>query len=139
MISLTLFDEHGHEIAFQTDTNNPIEIIIPRDPNLRLPPMIRQNVTSIEMNSTAKLFNLHAVTLTSLNNPNLNVSLHIEIQPINVTSTYLFIFKYDSKPVLSSSTNQTDGWTILCPDSKWLNWSLKKDIHSLLTYFSSVK
>lgn len=118
MVSLALFDENGHEITFETDTSNPIEIIIPRDPNLRLPAMARQNVTPNNTNLTTKLFNLHAVTLKSLDNPNLNVSLHIEIQPMNITLAYLFIFKYDSAPVLNSSTNRTDGWTIFCPNSK---------------------
>ena len=136
MISLTLFDETGIEIPFQTDLNDPIEIIIPRDANLRIPPLTRQNVTSADANSSTHLFNLHAVNLTSSESPDLNVSLHIEIQPMNSTLAYLFIFQYDTSPVLTSSTRRIDGWTIFCPNSKRSNpFSCRNAAHRMLCVF----
>ena len=36
-ISLSLFDQYGNEIPIETTIDHPIEIFIPRDPNLVIP------------------------------------------------------------------------------------------------------
>ena len=36
-ISLSILDQNGNEISIQTNLSHPIEIIIPRDPNLIIP------------------------------------------------------------------------------------------------------
>ena len=99
-VSLSMADQNG----------NPIEIMIPRDPNLVIPPMILQNVTSNDSTPHQQLFNLHYVNLTS----SLSISIHIEIEPLNNNSiVYLLIYKFDKIPQLNDSTSQIDGWTIL--------------------------
>ncbi|UJR16862.1 hypothetical protein I4U23_003760 [Adineta vaga] len=111
-ISLTILDENQQEIPIQTDANNSIEIIIPRDPNLIIPSMILYNVTS--NNSTdhhQQSFYLHYVNITT----SLPTSVHIEIHPLNVNISYLLIHKFDGIPQLNSSINQIDGWKLLCP------------------------
>lgn len=45
-ISLSLYDEHGNEIPFQTSDDHPIEFVIPRDPNLSIPPFVLQNTSA---------------------------------------------------------------------------------------------
>ncbi|CAF4597250.1 unnamed protein product, partial [Rotaria magnacalcarata] len=50
-VSLDILDSTGTTIPF-TNLPEPIEIIIPRDSNLALPPMILENVTG-ETRSTA--------------------------------------------------------------------------------------
>ena len=110
-ISLALFDQNGNEIPFQTNSDHPIQIIIPRDPNLHIPSWILQTAVSSPHN---QLFNFHYINITSP----MNISVHWEIQPLNLTIAYLFIYKFDRVPQLNSSINLIDGWTILCPSSK---------------------
>ena len=113
-VSLSILDQNGNEVLIEANDSHPIEIIIPRDPNLILPPMILQNVTSTDSTPHQQLFHLHYVNLTSRNYP---ISVHIEIHPLNTSLAYLLIYKFDQIPRLNSSVNQIDGWTILCPSN----------------------
>ena len=99
-ISFSLFDSNGNEISL----DYPIEIFIPRDPNRILPPMILQNVTSRQ-----QLFNFHYVNITTI----LSISVHIEIEPLNLSVSYLLIYEFDKIPQL----NEIDGWTVFCPSN----------------------
>jgi hypothetical protein len=109
-ISLSILDQYGNELPVQTNLSHPIEIHIPRDPNLILSPMILQNITSIPHN---QLFNLQYVNITSIQ----PISVHFEIGPLNTSVAYLFIYKFDQTPRLNSSINDIDGWTLFCPAS----------------------
>ena len=111
-ISLSLFDQYGKEIPIETNPEHPIEIIIPRDPNLAIPPLILQN--TIVATPHQQLFSLQYINITST----INISVHWEIHPLNTSLAYLFIYKFDSAPQLNSSVNLLDGWTLLCPSSK---------------------
>jgi hypothetical protein len=116
-ISLSLLDRNGNEVSISTGVNDSIEFFIPRDPNLRVPRMFLQNVTSM---SGDQPFNLHFVNMAQfLTNNNVTVSLHFEIRPLNRSIGYLFIYKFDSSPQLNSSINRTDGWSLLCPSSEF--------------------
>jgi len=106
-ISFSILDQNGNEVLIETNSTNPIELIIPRDPNLIIPSMILQNVTSTPH---YQLFNLHYVNITST----LPISVHLEIHPLDATIGYLLIYKFDGIPQL----NQSDGWTLFCPSSK---------------------
>ena len=112
-ISLSLFDQYGNEIPMRTNASQPIELIIPRDPNLVLPSMTLQNVTGLTTTPHSQLFNLHFVNITST----LPVSVHLEIHPLNINLSYLFIYRFDRSPILNSTTNQTDGWMSFCHSS----------------------
>jgi hypothetical protein len=112
-ISLTVLDQYGNEIPIHANVNQPIEFFIPRDPNLILPEMILQNVTS---KSNEEFFHLN-LSQFIINN-NLTISLHFEIRPLNITLAYLFIYKFDNKPVLNSSKYDIDGWDLFCPASE---------------------
>jgi hypothetical protein len=82
-ISLSIFDKYGNEISISTDTNHSIEFFIPRDLNIIIPPMIIQNVTSL--NRTNRLFHFHLINLTTFQtNPNLTQSIHIEMHSFNI-------------------------------------------------------
>ena len=111
-ISLSLLDQSGKEIPIQASANNPIEITIPRDPNLLIPAMILQNTLLPAPHN--QLFNLHYINISST----INISVHWEIRPLNSSPAYLFIYKLDEAPQLNSSINRIDGWTLLCPASK---------------------
>ena len=93
----------------------PFEILIPRDPASTVPSMYLQNVTSIGGTAPhSHLFYLHYVNITDER----SVSVHFELHPLNISLSYLFIYKFDRSPVLNSSVQQIDGWTIFCPSSK---------------------
>jgi hypothetical protein len=114
-ISLSILDQYGNEVSIQTNLSHPIEIIIPRDPNVIIPEMILQNVTSMNSTPHNQLFYLQYLNITSV----LSISVHFEMHPLNTSLAYLFIYKFDQTPLLNSSVNLIDGWTLFCPISKF--------------------
>jgi hypothetical protein len=115
-ISLSILDQYGNEVSIQTNLSHPIEIIIPRDPNVIISEMILQNVTSMNATPHNQLFHLQYLNITSV----LSISVHFEMRPLNTSLAYLFIYKFDQTPLLNSSINLIDGWTLFCPISKVL-------------------
>jgi hypothetical protein len=114
-ISLSIIDQNGNEISFQTNQNQSIHLFIPRDPNLIIPSMNLENVTSINSTIHNLIFYLNYINITS----SLLISIHIEMKPLNINLAYLFIYKFDQTPQLNSSINQIDGWTLFCPSGKF--------------------
>lgn len=110
-ISLSLFDRDGNEILIETSTEQLIELIIPRDPNILIPAMTFQNVTSLQNYNRA--FHYHFVNITR--NDNLTASFHFEMSSHDHNRSYWFIFKFDDVPQFNQSI---DGWTLFCPESK---------------------
>jgi len=109
-VSFSLFDQFENEIPLQVNSLQPIELIIPRDRNLIIPSMSLQNVTQSNSTQHNQIFNLHFINITN----SLPVSVHFEIEPLVENMSYLFIYKFDSAPILNSSTSEIDGWTLLC-------------------------
>ena len=109
-LSLTLLDQNGTEIPFQTSNQHPIQLIIPRDPNLPIAPMTNHNVTAFNATPHNQSFHYHYVDITST----LPISVHIEMRPLNPALAYLFIYRFDQSPYL----NQTDGWQSFCPSGE---------------------
>ena len=112
---LSVLDPSGKDLAISADHDHPIELIIPRDPNLVMPPMALQNVTSMNASPHRRLFNLHVSNITSA----LPVSVHLEMQPLDVSVGYVLIYRFDSVPQLNSTVHLIDGWTVLCPSSEF--------------------
>ena len=110
-ISFAILDRDGNDVAVATNTSQLIEIIIPRDENLLVPPMILQNVTSLSLIPHAQTFNLHFVNLSAMT---ASFSIHLQLRPISSNLSYLLIYKYDQPPRLNSSINYMDGWTLFC-------------------------
>jgi hypothetical protein len=115
LISLSILDQYGNKVSIQTNFSHPIEIINPRDPNLIIPEMILQNVTSMNSTPHNQLFYLQYLNITSV----LSISVHFEMHPLNTSLAYLFIYKFDQTPLLNSSVNLIDGWTLFRPISKF--------------------
>jgi hypothetical protein len=114
-ISLSIFDLTEQEISLQAMASNPIHLYIPRDPSLSLPHWHRQNVTlSAQSKTDRRLFNLHFVNLTYPH----PMALHFHLLPLNLSRAYLIIYKFNATPHLNRTSNQTDGWHILCPQSQ---------------------
>jgi hypothetical protein len=114
-ISLSILDRNGNEISIPTSFDDPYRFVIPRDPNVIIPSMTLQNVTSLNSTPHNLLFNLHYINIIQSNN--LTISIHIEMESFNPNLGYLLIYKFDNSPILNSSINQIDGWTLFCPSS----------------------
>ena len=121
LISLSILDQDGKEISIRTNSTNPFEIIIPRDPNVHITDMILQDVLST---SQDQFFNLHQIDITS----SLTISVHFEIQPLNPNISYLFIYKFDGIPQWNSKIKAIDGWTVFCSSSEFLCSTREKSI-----------
>ena len=107
-LSFSIVNENENEILIKT--NNSIELIIPRDPNLNIPKMILQNVINHTQSFYFKLIHLKQLKL----NQNLTISIHFEIQPLNLNLAYLFVYQFEK-------SNQLDHLSqIFCPASKIL-------------------
>ncbi|CAF0739918.1 unnamed protein product [Adineta ricciae] len=103
-MSLTLFQSNNVEVPFTTSSDQPIEFFIPRDQNLLIPPLIAQNITSN--------FTFHYIDLNKyVTNSNLTVSLHFEVQPMDLNLSYLFIYRFEQ----SYPTSVNRRWSTLCP------------------------
>lgn len=107
-MSLSLIDHNENELSFQT---NAMRLIIPRDPNVIIPALNLQNVSSMNITAHHLTFYLHYVNITSV----LPISVHIEMHPLNESLGYLLIYRFDQTPQLNSSLNFIDGWTLFCP------------------------
>ena len=105
-VSLEIFDRNGNEISSKIDLTNPIEIVIPRDTNLIIPSMIKQNVTSLD---STQHFHYGYINIST----SFSISSHIEIRPLDQNLTYLFLFKFDQLP----QWNNYDGWTLFSPSN----------------------
>ena len=111
MISLSLVDKQGNEIPLRTPVDQPVEMIILRDPAFHLPPMTRQNATSMSNDSLhQRVFNLHSIDFTETS----PFALHLEVHPLSGNLSYLMIYRFDLSPVLNSSLSQIDGWSLFC-------------------------
>ena len=139
LLSISFFDEENNQLSVHTTLQKPIEFFISRDINYVIPSMFMQNVTSLSVNSSInnRQFNLHFNNITQTN-PNMSISVHLEMHPLDNTLAYMLIYKFDSIPQLNSSINQIDGWSILCPKSDDLSTYFidnnKTSGHQLIIY-----
>ena len=115
-ISLTLIDADGHEIPVSATVDQPIELIIPRDPDIVISSFTLQNASSNELQN--QTFNFYFVNISRTNN--LTVSVHLEIHPLNQSKAYWLVYRFDGKPQVNSSVRLFDGWTLFCPSSNAL-------------------
>ncbi|CAM4787932.1 unnamed protein product [Rotaria magnacalcarata] len=112
-ISLSVLNRNGSVIPIRNNTEDPIEFIIPRDSNFRVPTMNLQNVTSTK-NTENQSFYLHYVNITQANK-NLSMSLHFEMRPLDKDLAYLFIYRFDRPSQRNSLVDHTDGSALWCP------------------------
>ena len=118
-VSFSILDRDGNEVAVRTDPSHPIEIIIPRDENLLVPPMILQNVTSLSLIPHAQTLNLHFVNLST---QAASFSIHLQLRPQTSNISFLLIYKFDQSPRLNSSMSDIDGWSLFCSSSLYTHF-----------------
>lgn len=117
-VSLTFVNENGTEIPFNVNATEPIELFIPRDPNTAVSLLKWERKTS-PRNGSNRTMHIHFLNLSREND--LNISVHLEIRPLNPQTAYWLIYRFDDPPQMNSTSNLTDGGALLCPSSKILS------------------
>lgn len=112
-ISLSLLDKEGQALSLSTSTDQPFEFIIPRDPQLTIPPMYLQNVTN-SSSAHQLIFNLHYVNISDQGG---KAAVNLELESMNTSLSYLLIYRFDQSPMWNSSVREIDGWTLFCSSS----------------------
>ena len=112
-LSISILDQNGNAVSIATNYSHLIEMIIPRDPNMIIPPMILQNVTSLNQSFHMKLINLKQIQ----SNENVTISVHFQIHPSEKNLSYLFIHQFDR----TIQFDHADGLILFCPWSKSLS------------------
>ncbi|CAF1644087.1 unnamed protein product [Adineta ricciae] len=81
-----------------------------------------QSNTNLSRSISLSLFDKNGIEISvetnMINRIRMIIVVHLEIHPLNSTLSYLFIYKFDQTPLLNSSINFIDGWTIFCPSRK---------------------
>ena len=109
-LSIFILDQMQNEISIKTNLQSPVELIIPRDPNLILPEMHLQNVTDHNHSFHYQLIDLRQLQI----NRDLTFSVHFQIQPIDRALAYYFVYRLHDTMEL----NQLDGSQFFCPSSE---------------------
>lgn len=112
-IGLSFLDQDGNEIVVN-NMREPIEMLIPRDPNLLNNHYLLVNVSD---NSSTSISNASQILRNAFVIYPTNASLHIQIKPDNESVGYLTLIKLGSSPILDTLTKMYDFWHILCPNS----------------------
>ena len=108
-IGLSFFDTKNNEIPI-TKSVNPIEIVIQRDvAALISSPFLFVNATSISfLPQKLLLQNSFKIKMS-------NVSLHIELKPLNESIAYLFVLKFGYMPIVNATNADYSAFQIFCP------------------------
>lgn len=109
-ISFDVINEKGEIVSFQNENKEPIELIIPRDPQLPIPPMFRQNSSTINENLNQSDFYYSKIDFQRTSA--LSISFHLQLRPTRPNISYLLIYKLLHRSV--SLLDDPDGWTLLC-------------------------
>jgi hypothetical protein len=117
-LTLSILDNQDKELQINTTNDFPIEMFIPRDINLPIPIFFEKNMTEIvppkqgtfEIN---RQFFISFINITQ-NNPNLTISIHLDLKPSNNETSYAIIYKLDHVPAYNSTDISIDGSTMFC-------------------------
>lgn len=103
-VSLSFLDESSDEINVTNSSEN-YEFFIPRNPTIEVPQF--KNNFETRSDNFLKLSGLY-LTKT-------NVSLHIQIRPVNSSISYFFALKKRSYPIVDKTSHSFDYSKIFCP------------------------
>ena len=116
-VSVSVLDERLSDSPIMINHDKPIEMFLPRDPKLTVPPMIFHNVTSFGDN---QIFHFHRVSFDHLStNENFPFSSHLEVHPLNTSVSYFFVYKFDAPSRFENIINEIDGRKVFCAQSKF--------------------
>jgi hypothetical protein len=114
-ISLSFYDENKQEIPIKNSKKN-LEFLIHRDLSWSSSNTSQDYVfvNASQINLAEKNHFLpNAITLSGS-----NVSVHIQIKPIDPNTGYVVLMKFGQTPILNSTLQSFDYWKIFCPSGK---------------------
>ena len=120
---MSILDDNVEEVQINATDNAPIEMFIPRDINLPIPVFIEQELEDIIPPKrgtwkTNRQFFIYYVNITQIN-PNVTVSIHLELQPVNREISYGIIYGIDRVPAYNSTDHSIDGSAMFCSKSSF--------------------
>jgi len=135
-----LYDENLNEIQVKNLTQTPIELWIPRDTSdativsfvYKLVNILNVTKTTTTTNTSILLDGgslVNGFITNGFQLSGLNVSIHMQIKPVNVKTAYLSLLKFGSNPTLANS--YYDIINILCPQDLMID-SENNDSYYLL-------
>ena len=116
--SLSFYDENTNEIPVSL-SDSVIDVFIESDSyfdydNLAYQQVVARDINDLTLNP---FFLQNALKIKSK-----NASIHIELMPSNPNNTsYLFVLKLGSLPVLNSTYSSFDSFKIFCPSNHFFN------------------
>ena len=105
-IGLSFYDFNNKEIPI---ANSNIDIVLQRESSISESPFQYVNATMIQ-NSTNSYFLPNAFNITST-----NVSIHIELKPLDLSVAYIIVMKLGSLPIINSTNAYYDMFNLFCP------------------------
>ena len=103
---LSFYDNDLNEIKI-TKSQSPIDIMIHRDTNLPEYSYQYVNTTQLKLSS---LFLPNGFNITAN-----NVSIHIELKPMNFKIGYFMVLKLGYTPIINSTYSDYDSFKLICP------------------------
>ena len=119
-LSYSLYDTNKNEIPI-SNQKKPIEFWIPKDTSVQIESYKYINATQISQNTNATNTSLQFLNGFLLNGFILsgsNVSVHIQLKPVNKNIAYLILLKFGDNPIASNLF--FDEWRIFCPTGNFM-------------------
>ena len=108
-IGLSLYDSDLDNEIKITQSKSHIDIVIPRDKSV-------SNYSYQFVNATGLAFlNGSFYLQNNLNITSNNASIHIELKPINVSVSYILVFKLGYMPIINSTYADYTTYQVFCP------------------------
>jgi hypothetical protein len=136
-LTLSILDNKDRELEINATDDLPIEMFIPRDINVPIPMFVEENMTQVipPQRGTwrySRQFFIYYVNITQVN-PNLTISVHLELKPVSRNISYFVIYRLDQIPAYNSTDKLFDGSAMLCDEI------LTEEINYYTFYIDNIK
>jgi len=120
-LTLDIIDDDDQQLQINTSNNSLIEMFIPRDINLYRPSFSKQPMTRAFVPRTGRFranrqFFIYYFDLIN-NTQSTPISLHFELKPEQLNTSYSIIYKFAHVPAWNSTHKIIDGSAMFCSQS----------------------
>ena len=114
-LSYSLYDQNKNEIEISKQ-QLPIKFWIPKDTKVQVESYKYINASQNSQNKNASNSSfqlLNGFLLQGFRLSGLNISIHIQLKPVNKSIGYLILLKFGDNPI--ASNEYFDEWRVFCP------------------------
>lgn len=114
-LSYSLYDQNKNEIEI-SNQQLPIKFWIPKDTKVQVESYKYINASQNSQNKNASNSSfqlLNGFLLQGFRLSGLNISIHIQLKPVNKSIGYLILLKFGDNPI--ASNEYFDEWRVFCP------------------------